>query len=352
MRCILITLAFTAGCIPFPLHPIPWPGPHDSGAPSTAGEVWTADRAEGAVSVLDVDTMARTATLILPDDGEPMYINYSARAGAVLVGDRANNRVVAIDPNTRAVLGTAPAGAGVFHQWALPHGDQLWINNDIDRTTTVLDIPSFATLATIPMPMDLAAMPGDPKPHDVLIAPEEDAAYVTYLGFSGDNDYVVRFDTTTFAETHRAVVGKDPHLTATPANDWLYVPCQNTDELIVLDRMDLSPVTTLAIPGAHGITISPSGDRVYITNLPGAGVEGLFVVDASNNQLITSMGLDVPLQGSPHNLAVSVDGSTLFLTHSGPTSTLVTAYDLAGPLPSLPVELDVGLNPFGLGAVP
>lgn len=347
MRIIHALPIVLTGCIlfPFPPHPGPGPGPMD------AGEIWTADRVEGVVSIIDSGTNTRVATLTLPDNGEPMYVNHSQTYNVVFVGDRANDRVVAFDPDTRMYLGSVPAGAGVFHQWLNPTGDQLWVNNDIDLTTTVIDVSTGDTLATIDMPADLAAMPGSPKPHDVLVSPDEDAAFVTYLGFEGDNDYIVRFDATTFDETHRLAVGKDPHLSATGANDVVYVPCQNTDEVLVLERDDLSLAAAIDLPGAHGVTVSPDGDRVYVTNLPGAGAEAIWVIDTSTNTLITSMGIDAPMVGSPHNLAVNPAGDTLYLTHSGGTSTLTTAWDLTSGTPTLDTNVTVGLNPFGLGAV-
>ena len=59
----------------------------------------------------------------------------------------------------------APAGRGVFHMWADYRGRQLWVNNDIDKTTTVIDPSTLEVLATVPTPADLVAMGG--KPHDV-----------------------------------------------------------------------------------------------------------------------------------------------------------------------------------------
>ena len=57
-------------------------------------------------------------------------------------------------------------GDGVFHMWSDPHDRQLWVNNDIDKTATVIDPVSLNVIATVPMPADLVA--DGYKPHDVV----------------------------------------------------------------------------------------------------------------------------------------------------------------------------------------
>lgn len=323
------------------------------------GEIWVANRIGKSVSVIDVATNTVVDTLSLSSDGEPMYVNYSAGNNVVFVGDRANDRVVVFDADTRAEVATIDTGAGVFHQWALPNGGQLWVNNDVDKTTSVIDAATYEVLTTIPMPEDLAAMAGAgdglPKPHDVLVSPSESAAYVTYLGFEGESDYVVRFDTSTFEETHRLAVGKDPHLSATTDNDVLYVPCQGSDTVYVLSRSDLNEVTRVDIPGAHGAGMAHNGDHLYVTNLPASGEMALYTIDTALNALAGPGGVDAPQVGVPHNIALNADDSLVYVTHSGGEANLVSVFEVSAdaPVPSgVAHEITVGLNPFGLGFVP
>ncbi len=319
------------------------------GAITDRGQVWTADRVSGQLTVVDV-----ASTRAVRQDffgGEPMYVNYSDAADLVLVGDRRNNLVVALDPTTGARVGSASVPAGVFHQWIAPGGTQLWVNSDIDRSTSVVDVTTMEVVATIPMPAELADTESA-KPHDVFVDPDGGAAFVSYLGFGDDDDWVVRFDTTTFAETHRMAVGMDPHLFAIPGSDVIYVPCQDTEQVLVLNRADLAQVADIAVPGAHGIIGSPDGASVYVTNLPGAGPEGVFGINTATNSLIRAEGADTPMVGKPHNLAMSDDGANLYVTHSGPTSTLLSVMDVDAAGPVLNTTVQVGLNPFGLGFVP
>ena len=312
--------------------------------------VVVANRGSGTISVIDAHTDTLVGNYALPGDNAPMpmYVTYSKRGEHVFVGDRANNRVVAFNTADFSVAATINAGEGVFHMWSDPHDQQLWVNNDIDDTATVIDPVALTVIATVPMPADLVA--ADFKPHDVILDPKGRFAYVTMLGGDSPNDYLVQFSTETFMEVNRAAVGKDPHVSVTERNNLIYVPAQNSDIVSIFDRDALAPVTELMVPGAHGAGMTPNGKVFYTTNLPGGGTDGLFAIDTNTNAVIGSA--DTPF-AVPHNIVVTKNDK-LFLTHSGNTSDKVTIYAVSTnePIPTLIGEVTVGLNPFGLAYVP
>jgi DNA-binding beta-propeller fold protein YncE len=315
-----------------------------------AGEVIIADRGSGTISVIDAGTDQLIGTYQLPaadNPPEPMYVSYVKRSGLVFVGDRANDRVVAFDTENYSVAGTIAAGSGVFHQWADPRGRQLWVNNDIDNTATVIDPVTLSVLGTAAMPADLVAI--GYKPHDVILDPQGRFAFVTLVG-NGMHDWLVKFDTTIFLEVDRARVGLDPHVSLSQRNRLIYVAAQNSDLVTVLDRTTLETVAELVVPGAHGAAMTHSGKFFYTTNLPGGGTDGLFAVDTGTNTVIGSA--DTPY-AVPHNIVVTKNDK-LFLTHSGATSDKVTIYEVTttDPVPEFRGEVTVGLNPFGLAYVP
>lgn len=312
-----------------------------NGRRSPRERVIIANRASGDLTVINAKNDKVIGTIPMPDNGEPMYAVHIAGANAVFVGDRANNRVVAFDESTFAVLGTVPAGAGVFHMWASADESQLWVNNDIDNTTTIIDPSSMSVIGTAQTPADLVAQGG--KPHDVFISPDGQDAYVSILGVSGANDFVVRYSTSTFSEQGRAAVGQDPHLFADDINNNLYVACQNTNEVIVLDRNTLAMQASIAFPGAHGIFMPASGDKVYVSDISGARVG---VIETATNSVI-GQGTNTTVV-VPHNLAVNSNGSKLYVTHSGGTADQVTIYRLNKANPILKKTLTAGTNPFGL----
>jgi YVTN family beta-propeller protein len=279
-----------------------------------------------------------------------MYVVYSRPDDRVFVGDRANDRIVVFDGRDLSVIGTVSAGRGVFHMWADPLGKQLWVNNDIDNTTTVIDLRRLTVIATVPTPSDLVANGG--KPHDVIVDHKGKLAYISVLGLSGANDYVIQFRTDTFEETGRAAVSKDPHLSLSRNNEYLYVPAQNGNAVHVLNRFNLAQVDVLAVPGAHGAGMTYNGKYFYTTNLAGNGTDALYTIDTKTNSVIGE-AVDSPYP-VPHNIALTPFPGKLYLTHSGGASDKVTFYDVRypDPIPLFAGEVTVGLNPFGLAYVP
>ena len=314
----------------------------------SSGDIVVANRNSGSISVINTKTDEVSGTYQLPaspNTPEPMYVVYVRTGDRVFVGDRANNQVVVFKASDYSVETTIPVGQGVFHMWADKVGKQLWVNNDIDKTTSVIDLHSNQVVATIPTPADLVSMGG--IPHDVFLGPLGKIAYISVVGVSGASDYVVQFSTRTFQETGRATVGKDPHLSIPLISRFLYVPCQNSDSVYVLNRFNMNLVETISVPGAHGVDITTNGKILYTTNLPGGGTNGLYAIGTRNNQVIGTTNTPYPV---PHNIALTTDSKKLYLTHSGGTSDKVTVYRISNhnPVPEFLKEITVELNPFGL----
>lgn len=313
------------------------------------GKIVVADRASGTISVISTRADKRLGSIAMPDGGEPMYVVYSPIKQRVFVGDRANDRVVVFNARTFRVEGFGQAGKGVFHMWAHTGLGQLWVNNDIDKTTSVIDLRELKTVATIATPKDLVHLGG--KPHDVIIGPNGFYAYVSIVGVAGPDDYVIQYDTSTMKETARAAVGKDPHLSVTPQTEFLYVPTQGGNAVTVLDRLTMAHVETIDAPGAHGAGMPTNGMTFYTTNLPGGGTDAIYAIDTQSLEVI---GAVVAPYAVPHNIALTPNGRKLYLTHSGGTSDKVTVYETHSVtgIPGYLGEVTVGLNPFGLDYVP
>jgi YVTN family beta-propeller protein len=342
---IFAVIFMSGGFLAEPVYAQPDKG--DSGS-----RIVVANRASGTISVIDVQTDQVVATPMLPagmNPPAPMYVNFINRQQKLYVGDRANDRIVVFDANSLAVETVIPTAAGVFHMWADNGARQLWVVTDTDLSITVIDTDSDSVITVIPIPADLAALGG--FPHDVIIDPTDDAAYVAINGVMGPNDYVVKYSTKSFTETGRIPVGKDAHLSLTRRNEMLYVPNQGTNNLLVFNRRSLAPVADIMIPGTHGAGMTNSGRVFYTTNLPGGGTNGLFAVDTETNTVIGST--DTPF-AVPHNIALTPNGRKLYVTHSGGMSDKVTVYTATNknPVPVFKTDVTVGFNPFGIAYIP
>lgn len=316
--------------------------------PPGAGKVVVANRASGDLSVISVATDQVVATVNLPGSGaEPMYVVYTRSGNRVFVGDRANDQVVVFDADDFSIEDVISVGEGVFHMWANPQGTQLWVNNDIDNTASVINPWRLQVVATVQMPADLVALGG--KPHDVVL--DTRFAYVTMVGLPGE-DYVVKFSQRTLKEVGRAPVGKDPHVSLTLRNGLLYVPSQGADAVFVLKRSSLDQVGQIPVPGAHGAGMARNGRTFYTTNLPGGGLDGLVAINTRSNGVVGEpVNTPYPV---PHNIALTPNGRKLYITHSGAAADRVSVYTTTkrDVVPVYLGEVTVGQNPFGLSFVP
>ncbi|VEP13540.1 Type I secretion target GGXGXDXXX repeat protein domain protein [Hyella patelloides LEGE 07179] len=323
---------------------------------TSTGSVVIANRNSGSISILNEDTGELIRTVDLPSSEgestpEPMYVYNLISTNEIIVDDRANNRVVFFDSETFEVTGTVETGAGNFHMWASPQEDRVWVVNDRDDTLTVIDPQTKTEITRVELPEEVIG--ADALPHDVIIDPSGDFAYVTVIRENNpDSDLLVKIDARDFTILDTADVGKDPHVSLSPENNLLYVPAAESDRIEVFDRRgtELVQVDTIEQPGAHGIEFTANGKYIYTTNLPGGGDNGLFAIDSVSNEIVGDLdGVDTPF-AVPHNVWLTGDGEKLFLTHSGGESSQVSFYSLEDPtLPVLEGSTDVeGLNPFGL----
>ncbi len=269
----------------------------------------------GAASISVINAATHSVTHYPLPSGttvpEPMYPAFIPGSQRLYVGDRGNNRVIMFDARDYGMLGEIPVGAGVFHMWAEKSRGQLWVNNDVDKSISVINTSTNAVITTFPTPTDLNGLGG--KPHDVILDPTAPFAYVTMIGVTGQNDYVVKYSTESFLEVDRAAVGKDPHVSLSAANNLLYVPTQNANEVRVLDRSTLDFVTSIPIAneqhlGNNGAGIAggmegppnDSSDLELGTNVPGAHIQ--FMADDEPDKTTFNPPPDVEL-GIPGTFA-------------------------------------------------
>ena len=133
--------------------------------------VVVANRGGGSISFIDATTNIVTNTLSIPES-EPMYVVYVSAKDKLYVGDRLAKKIHVINPQTKAIENEITVGNGVFHMWADGHGKQLWVNNDIDNTISVIDLNTNMVIQTINVSM---------KPHDVFLTKDATKAYVSVL---------------------------------------------------------------------------------------------------------------------------------------------------------------------------
>lgn len=292
-----------------------------------------ANRGGESISFINSKTNVVDKKLVI-SGSEPMYVVYVASKDKLYVGDRKQNKVHIINPNTKEVESSINVGSGVFHMWADGNGNQLWVNNDIDNTISVINLNTNSVVKTISLGI---------KPHDVFLNADGTKAYVSvFTSLATDPDSVYMFSTATYTKTKAMAVGKDPHLYLLSNSNKLFVPCQS-GEVYALNSEDLTLLNKSMYEGAHGIFPSTDQKTVYVTNI---SMKKLYAINAatySQNGATTDA-----LEATPHNLVVNNDNTKLFVTHSGASANKVSIHTLSNSAIGAGTTIETGTNPFGL----
>lgn len=297
-----------------------------------------ANRGSSTVSVFDASTLQKSMDITLPDAGaDPTYLAFSDERGMFYVGDFANQKVLVYDATDFSLKNTIPIQEGAFHMWASDAADQLWVNNIVSKTTSVIDLNSNTVVQTLGLPTNEISLGADASQHDVIISPNGSYAYITVLD-GADKSYVVQYNTSTYAYMGHAMIGGDAHLMV--KGDKLFAPSQNGNAITVFNPSDLSVEETISITGPHGVAVNDN--YFFSANLPDKSIG---VIDLSNYNVVNTVAADYDV---PHNLATNASGNRLFLSHSGETSTKVVFYEISGSNLSKISEQDSGTNPFGV----
>lgn len=292
-----------------------------------------ANRSGGNISFIDANSNQVVNTLPITGS-ELMYVVYVPSKDKIYVGDRAGKKVHIVNPQSKVVESAIAVGNGVFHMWADGQGKQLWVNNDIDNTISVIDLNTNTVVKTINVGL---------KPHDVFLTKDATKAYVSVFNSNANTpDQIFMYSTSTYAKTGEVSVGKDPHLFHLSNSNKLFVPCQS-GQVYTLNGNDLSITSNISYVGAHGIFPASDQKTVFVTNISGGQ---LYSINAStNSQNGTPLS---SLNATPHNIVVNESGNKMFVTHSGATANTVSTYTINGSSLTAGTRITVGTNPFGL----
>jgi len=119
-----------------------------------------------------------------------------------------------------------------------------------------------------------------------------------------------RRDLTTEADEQRAY--KTPfNLAVSPDGRRLYVACEASDSLMIVDTVGLRVVAEIEVEQLpHGVCLSPDGRRVYVSN---RGSDTVSVVDVDRLAVVAS----IVVGDEPHGLVTDRSGGVLFVANAG-----------------------------------
>ncbi|MCB0807269.1 MAG: hypothetical protein KDC05_15835 [Bacteroidales bacterium] len=306
---------------------------------STQSEYFlVANRGSSTVTVFDASTLNKEMDITLPGTGaDPTYLAYSKERAMFYVGDFANQKLYAYGASDFMLKHSIDIQEGAFHMWLSDASDQLWVNNIVSKTTSVVSLSSNSVIETIGLPTQDINLTTDAVQHDVVLSANGDYAFITILDGT-DVSYVVQYATADFSYMRHATIGGDAHLLI--VDDKLFATSQEGNAITVFKQSDLSEVSTISINAPHGVAYA--GSYFYTAQTP---AKGLGVISLSDYSVVSTQEA---LYDAPHNLAVNEAGSRLFLSHSGGTATKVVLYEISGASLTKKAEMDSGTNPFGV----
>lgn len=276
--------------------------------------------------------------------------NYSD--GTMSVIDLSTNKVVKTIPHAVAATSTAAAqpgiGAGPLGVAINPAGTRVYVANYGDSTdlktpgtVSVVDADqTSATLNTV-----IATITVGVRPEIVAVNPNGAIAYVT----NSVGNTVSAVDLSTNKETTKiSVPGVPIGVAFTPDGKTAYVTLADKSRVAVIDTAtNTASSTTIALSYSNplSIVVNPAGTFAYVVDYglgeaSPAKVGAVSVIDLSKNTEVAA----VPVDLGPIGLTISPDGSTLYVTNY--LSGTVTVIDAATNKAT--AEIIVGASPLGI----
>jgi YVTN family beta-propeller protein len=314
-------------------------------AQSLAQNAYITNHASGTVSVIDTTSDMVTTTInvggfpygvAVSPDGQKVYVTTSD-GGSVQVIDTATNAGTA----GIAVRGVAYGIA------ASPDGSKLYVVNEDSGIMSVIDTATNAVTTTINV---------GGFPQGVAVSPDGSKIYVTLT--SGSTVEV--FNAATNALTAIVLVSENPQgLAVTPDGSKVYVANLGDNNVSVIDtttnaviaRIDITLPSDGELPVVepHGVAVSPDGTKVYVTISGGIafsnGVElrldRVAVIDTATNTVIAT----TPVGSFPVGVSVTPDGRKVYVANSGDNN--VSVIDTARN--TVTTTIPVGGSPIAFG---
>ena len=184
----------------------------------------------------------------------------------------------------------------------------------------------FLNPETFAVERELNAFP--PRPHELLILPDQHKAYVPIFGdgIHGDNPHpghkIAIIDLHTrqvsgFIDVRPFV---SPHTSRLGSDGYVYQCCENSAVILVIDPNSDQIVSKIAVPShnTHRLTILPSGRKLFTDNEEDASITVVALADGKG-EVIDTIAMPGPVNGiaasptSPYLVATDGEQPRLYV---------------------------------------
>lgn len=233
---------------------------------------------------------------LAPPDTASHDIHVTAAAQLAFVGLSGNNTLAVINTADNSIIqsgisvGGTP-GRAVF----APSGRRLYEINGSGNSVSVVDIPSYQVVKTIPV---------GTNPRGIAISKDGSKVYVA----NNATQNLSIIDTGTLSVVKTLALSSHPEeIAISPDGRRLYIAATVPFMGFILDTVSETLIGSFASSAGNGIAITPDGTRAYITNWNGT----VTVVN------LATMLADktIPVGSFPHRVTISPNGLRAYVAN-------------------------------------
>jgi DNA-binding beta-propeller fold protein YncE len=204
-----------------------------------------------------------------------------------------------LDLSTGAVIGSVPTGPAPCCFALDVAGGRAFVSTHYEDAISVIDMASHTRVGSLPLP-------GDPFP--LRLAPSGRTLYVTT---NEDRLYAIAVPSGRIVAS-LALPATSHHLAVHPSGSRLYVATRTAGSVLEIDTTRYQLLRTFPLRGwPQGLAVSGDGSTLYVANEK----LGVDMIRLASGQVVAGR----PLDGGPCELALSPDQQRLYvgLVHGG-----------------------------------
>lgn len=248
-----------------------------------------------SVSVVDTASGAVLKTIAVPGTASAVAV-HGSRAYVTL---RSTGKVAVIDTSTHKVVSSVSVGWLPSAIAVNSTGSRVYVTNTGSGTLSVIDATTNRRIASTWLGW---------SPAGVTVSPDDSRVYAAVTG----SDRIIVIDTVNNSVSAAIPVGDAPTDVVVTRDGSRLSATYGGGKVAVIDtatRVLQSPGITVG-SNPTALALSATGSRIYVANAD----DTVSVIDTVTNTVVGSLPVDTNPETGPHDIALSADGATLFVT--------------------------------------
>lgn len=215
-----------------------------------------------------------------------------------------NNTLSVIDLEAERLVSQIPTGKAPVNPTFNRDWTKLYVADSQAGTLTVIDTRTQKVIDTIDA--------GGPKPSGLRFLPDGKHLVISYLGpTTKDQSYLGVMDLTTGKLVKKVAVGtQSERFDITPDGKFAYVGNLTAQSISVVDLEKGAIVATIPTPEPlpFNVLVTPSGKRAFVANVMGSSI---LEIDTATNKVIQV----IKTAAGPNGMTITPDGDNLLITN-------------------------------------